>query len=192
MCLNGRYQFSLSVSSALSFHVLIYMPALLLPVWLLEQYLLTNLCSFSSPLNYPNKLVTKKDVNHIRDSFALAPTSKSLYAAYCNQESRLQHLGSAEQYLAGYRKILRLNHLSGYFPQRNCNGTGIEHMDEVTCVESQTSDREAAGGKNTQNCIWRSTKSILRKLSSIKECLMWNAQCSQARSFVNLWKLNLI
>lgn len=144
------------------------------------------------PPELPKQAGNKERCYHTRDSFALAPTSKSLYAAYCNQESRLQHLGSAEQYLAGYRKILRLNHLSGYFPQRNCNGTGIEHMDEVTCVESQTSDREAAGGKNTQNCIWRSTKSILRKLSSIKECLMWNAQCSQARSFVNLWKLNLI
>lgn len=61
VCLNGRYQFSFYVSWALSFHILIYRPALLLPVWLLEQYLLTNSCSFSSPLNYPNKLVTKKD-----------------------------------------------------------------------------------------------------------------------------------
>lgn len=148
------------------------MAALLLPVRLLEQYLLTNLCSFSSPLNYPNKLVNKERHYHIKDSIALALTSRSLYAAYCRQESGLQHLGSAEQYLAGYQKMLRLNHLSGSFPQINGNRTGTEHMDEVTCTESQASDREAAGVKNTQNCIWRSTKSILRKLSSIKECLM--------------------
>lgn len=143
-------------------------------------------------LELPKQVGNKERLYHIKDSIALVFTSKSLYAAYCSQESGLQYLGSAEQYLAGYRKILRLNHLPGFFfPQINGNGTGIEHMDEITCTKSRISDREAAGVKNMQNRIWRSTKSILRKLSSIKECLMWNAQCSQAKGFVNLRKLNL-
>lgn len=124
------------------------------------------------PLELSKQVGNKERLYHIKDPTALAFTSKSLYAAYCSQESGLQHVGSAEQYLAGYRMILRLNHLPGFLPHINGNGRGIEHMDEVTCTESQTSDREAAGVKNMQNCIWRSTKSILRKLSSIKECLM--------------------
>lgn len=110
------------------------------------------------PLELHKQVGNKERRYHIKDSIALALTSRSLYAAYCSQESGLQHLGSAEQYVAGYRKILRLNHLSGFFPQINGNGTGTEHMDEVTSTESQASDREAADVKNMQNCIWRSTK----------------------------------
>lgn len=97
------------------------------------------------PLELAKQVGNKERLYHIKDSIALAFTSKSLDAAYCSQESGLQHLGSAEQYLAGYREILRLNHLPVFFPQINGNGTGIEHLDEVICTESQTSDREAAG-----------------------------------------------
>lgn len=69
------------------------------------------------PLELPKQAGNKERHYHIKDSIALALTSRSLYAAYCRQESGLQHLGSAEQYLAGYRKMLRLNHLSGFSPK---------------------------------------------------------------------------
>lgn len=156
MCLNGRYQFSLCVLGFVFLHLDLHASVAFTSV-VIKIIFVNELVLLLQLLELPKQVGNKERCYHIKDSIALALTSRSLYAAHCSQESGLQHLGSAEQYVAGHRKILRLNHLSGFSPQINANGTGTEHMDEVTCTGSQASDREAAGVKNMQNCIWRST-----------------------------------